>query len=84
MQRKIIDILPWQPGHQLRDIVDIMHETSSNVFESKRKAMSEEGDSSGEDQKKDILGILSQSSSLAASHLYLTFGLDSEGEFQVV
>ncbi|TEB30223.1 cytochrome P450 [Coprinellus micaceus] len=63
LQRKIIDILPWKLGHQLRDIVDMMHETSSNVFESKRKAMSEEGDSSGEDQKKDILGILMRENS---------------------
>jgi hypothetical protein len=83
LQRKIIDILPWKLGHQLRDIVDMMHETSSNVFESKRKAMSEEGDSSGEDQKKDILGILSQLSLPIASCPCPTLPLCSEGKFEV-
>jgi hypothetical protein len=60
LQRKVLDAVPWKAAHQLRDIADVMHETSANMFEAKRKAMAEEGDSTGEEQKKDIIGTLSE------------------------
>ncbi|KAJ3523183.1 hypothetical protein NMY22_g11557 [Coprinellus aureogranulatus] len=56
LQRKVLDLIPWKAAHQMRDVVDIMHETSVNIFEIKRRALSEEG--SDEEQKKSIIGTL--------------------------
>ncbi|KAJ3523182.1 hypothetical protein NMY22_g11558 [Coprinellus aureogranulatus] len=58
LQRKVVDILPWKAGRQMRDIVDTMHKTSVNIFEGKRKALSQEGDSADQERKKDIISIL--------------------------
>ena len=60
LQRKVLDAVPWKAAHQVRDIVDVMHETSVSIYEAKRKAMAEEGDSTGEEQGKDIMGTLSE------------------------
>ena len=42
----------------MRDIVDVLHDTSVEIFETKKKAL-EEGDEAQIGQGKDILSILS-------------------------
>ncbi|KAF8807052.1 cytochrome P450 [Phlegmacium glaucopus] len=59
-RRFIMDILPWKSLHELRDIVDVLHNTSVEIFEAKKKAL-EEGDEAVARQigyGKDIMSIL--------------------------
>lgn len=59
----MINILPWKALHKLRDITDIMHNTSVEIIEGKKKAL-EQGDeavSRQVGQGKDIISILSSS-----------------------
>uniref|UniRef100_A0A8H7XZX2 Eukaryotic translation initiation factor 1A n=3 Tax=Agaricales TaxID=5338 RepID=A0A8H7XZX2_PSICU len=60
LRRAILNWLPFKTLHQLRDIVDTMHETSVKILDSKKKALME-GDEAVERQVgrgKDILSIL--------------------------
>jgi cytochrome P450 len=59
-QRWVIGLLPWKTLHQLRDIVDILHNTSVEIFESKKRALAEgdEAVAAQIGQGKDILSIL--------------------------
>ena len=55
-----MDLLPWKNLHDIRDIVDILHNTSVEIFEAKKKAL-EEGDEAVTQQigrGKDIISIL--------------------------
>ncbi|TFK40020.1 cytochrome P450 [Crucibulum laeve] len=59
-QRWVIDMLPWKTIHELRDIVDLIHNTSLEIFKSKKRAL-EEGDEVLQKQVaqgKDIMSIL--------------------------
>ncbi|KAF8805234.1 cytochrome P450 [Phlegmacium glaucopus] len=59
-RRFIMDIFPWKNVHELRDIVDVLHNTSVQIFEEKKKAL-EEGDEAVTQQigqGKDIMSIL--------------------------
>jgi hypothetical protein len=61
-RRWIVNTLPWKDAHQLRDIVDILHNTSVEIFESKKKALAD-GDEAVASQigrGKDIMSILSR------------------------
>ncbi|KAF9002246.1 cytochrome P450 [Cyathus striatus] len=58
--RRIVDIVPSSTVQQMKDIIDVMYNTSVEILESKRKALSE-GDESVARQiarGKDIMSIL--------------------------
>jgi hypothetical protein len=60
--RFIVNLIPSQPIRELREIVDILHNTSVEILQSKKKAL-EEGDEAVSrqiGQGKDILSILSK------------------------
>lgn len=59
-QRFVVDILPWKNLHEFRDIIDVIHETSVEIIETKRRALAE-GDEVVAKQVgegKDIISIL--------------------------
>ncbi|KAF9466558.1 cytochrome P450 [Collybia nuda] len=67
-RRLIVDVLPWKSLQKLRDIVDIMHNTSTEIFEEKKKAL-EEGNEAVLKQVgrgKDILSILMRANIVAS------------------
>ena len=56
-----MSILPWKNLHEMRDIVDVLTNTSAEIFEEKKKAL-EKGDETVTqqiDEGNDIMGILS-------------------------
>ena len=60
-RRFIVDLMPFKNVRKLRDLVDIMHNTSVEIFESKKRALLE-GDEAVRNQigrGKDIISILS-------------------------
>jgi hypothetical protein len=60
--RFLVDIVPWGSLQKLRDMIDIMHDTSVEIFEAKKKAL-QEGDEAVLKQAgggKDIMSILSK------------------------
>ena len=60
-RRFILDILPWKTLHKLRDMVDVLHNTSVEIFEAKKKAL-DKGDEAFTQhiaKGKDIMSILS-------------------------
>ncbi|KIK05286.1 hypothetical protein K443DRAFT_641813 [Laccaria amethystina LaAM-08-1] len=59
-RRFIIDMLPWKAMHDARDIVDTMHKTSVEIFESKKKALLDGDDVVARQigQGKDIMSML--------------------------
>lgn len=61
-KRWIVDTLPWKTLHDVRDIVDLLDNTSIEIYESKKAAL-EKGDKALEEQisqGKDIMSILSE------------------------
>ncbi|KAF8956301.1 cytochrome P450 [Flammula alnicola] len=59
-RRFFVDILPWKNLREVRDIVDVLYNTSVEIFESKKKALAE-GDEALANQiglGKDIMSIL--------------------------
>lgn len=74
LRRLMVNVLPWKSLRKLRDIIDIMHNTSTEIFDAKKKAL-EEGNEAVSKQVgrgKDILSILSaRKSSLVASTLMI-------------
>ncbi|EGO03012.1 hypothetical protein SERLA73DRAFT_176502 [Serpula lacrymans var. lacrymans S7.3] len=59
-RKRLTDIIPWKPLRELRDIVDIMAQTSTTVFEAKKVAL-QEGDEAvmrQVGQGRDIISIL--------------------------
>ncbi len=59
-RRFIVDLVPWKDVHDVRDIVDVLSKTSTDIFELKKKALAE-GDEALAKQVgrgKDILSIL--------------------------
>jgi len=67
-RRSIIDMLPWKAMHDARDIVDTMHKTSLEIFESEKKALMDGDDVVARQigQGKDIMSMLSTSIRLHA------------------
>ncbi|KAF8150007.1 cytochrome P450 [Crassisporium funariophilum] len=59
-RRAMIDILPFKSLKAIRNIVDILHKTSVEIYESKKKALEkgEEAVSAQIGQGKDIISIL--------------------------
>lgn len=55
-----MDFLPWKNLHKMRDIIDVFHNTSVEIFEAKKKAL--EGDEVVTQhiaQGQDLMSILS-------------------------
>lgn len=68
-RRFIVDLVPWKNLHDLRDISDVIQNTSAEIINSKKRAL-EDGDEAvaGQlSQGKDILSILSKGLSILAS-----------------
>ena len=60
-RRFLVDLLPFKTARRLRDIVDVIHNTSVDILESKKRAL-REGDEAVAMQigrGKDIMSILS-------------------------
>ncbi|KAF8159576.1 cytochrome P450 [Crassisporium funariophilum] len=59
-RRFIVDHLPWRIARELRDIMDVLHNTSVEILESKKKALAEGDDALAKQigQGKDIMSIL--------------------------
>lgn len=56
----MVDLIPWKNVHDVRDIVDVLTKTSTDIYELKKKALAE-GDEALAKQVgrgKDILSIL--------------------------
>jgi len=61
LRRFVVDTLPWKSLHELRDLSNVLYETSVEILESKKAAL-EAGDEAVRQQVgegKDILSILS-------------------------
>jgi len=60
-RRFIINWLPWKYLHNVRDIIDMMYDTSVEIFELKKKALVAGDEASAEQigKGKDIMSILS-------------------------
>jgi len=56
-RRFIVDLLPasWTASCELKNIIDTMHHTSIEIYESKKRALASDNESGG----KDIMSILS-------------------------
>ncbi|PPQ65281.1 hypothetical protein CVT26_000241, partial [Gymnopilus dilepis] len=73
-RRWLVNIVPWKTLHHLRDICDIVHNTSVEIFESKKRALAS-GDKALEaqiGQGKDILSILMRANMTASAGDSLT------------
>ena len=55
-------LLPWKPVQDLRVIVNVIHDTSIEIFKSKKKALAEGNEAVRQQmaQGKDIMSILSE------------------------
>ena len=60
-QRAVVDLIPWKKLHELRDMTDVMHNTSLEIFEATKQAM-ESGDTAGRSTRigagKGIMSVL--------------------------
>ncbi|KAJ2922914.1 hypothetical protein H1R20_g14188, partial [Candolleomyces eurysporus] len=75
-QRFIINLLPWKDLHNMRDIVDTMHNTSTEIIQAKKRALLA-GDDAFESEVgrgKDIISILLKANMAAAEEDRLTEG----------
>ncbi|KAF9482535.1 cytochrome P450 [Pholiota conissans] len=73
-RRWVVNILPWRTVHEIRDIVDTLHDTSVEIFESKKKALTD-GDEVVAMQigrGKDIMSILMKANMCAIKEESLT------------
>jgi hypothetical protein len=64
-RRFIVDLLPFKNANRMRDILDVMHETSVEILEAKERAL-KEGDEAVVQQigrGQDIISILSMCNS---------------------
>lgn len=60
-RRKIVNLIPWPRLHHARDMIDLMHDTSVEIYEGKKKAFRDGDEAAAKqvDLGKDIMGILS-------------------------
>jgi ATP-dependent Zn protease len=52
---------PWKAVHTVRDMVDLMHDTSVQILEEKKRALAEGGEEAMKEltaQGKDIMSVL--------------------------
>jgi len=73
-RRFVVDAFPWKDLHELRDHVDVLHQTSVEIIESKRAALAAGDEALREQvgQGKDILSILRKSTLLLETLSNLT------------
>ncbi|KAF8896618.1 cytochrome P450 [Infundibulicybe gibba] len=67
-RRFVVNLLPWKVLHELREMIDVIHDTSTEILESKKRALAE-GDEAVAQQigrGKDIISILIKANSEAA------------------
>ncbi|TFK40021.1 cytochrome P450 [Crucibulum laeve] len=59
-QRWVVDMIPWKAVHDLRDILDVMDSTSSEILTTKQKALEEGGEALSQQVAggKDLMSIL--------------------------
>ncbi|KAH6909246.1 cytochrome P450 [Coprinopsis sp. MPI-PUGE-AT-0042] len=58
--RKIVDTFGWDSVHKFRDLIDVMHQTSIDIFEAKKREL-KEGEEATANQigrGKDLLSVL--------------------------
>ncbi|KAF5339400.1 hypothetical protein D9611_009907 [Ephemerocybe angulata] len=67
-QRAVVDFLPWKALHEVRDMVDVMHSTSVEIFEKTKQAIKEGGIAASErvGGGKDIMSVLVKANMLAS------------------
>lgn len=53
-QRTILDTLPWKEMHIIRDMVDVMTNTSLEIYEATKRELAENGGLG----RKDIMSVL--------------------------
>ena len=60
-RRLVLNLLPWKNLHDMRDIVDVLTNTSIEIFEEKKKALEKEDTTVTQqiEEGSDIMGILS-------------------------
>ncbi|TFK25118.1 cytochrome P450 [Coprinopsis marcescibilis] len=69
-RRFLVNIFPWRTLHELRDIVDVMHDTSVSVYREKMKVLQQGGPDALREQigeGKDILSTLLKANMLATT-----------------
>ncbi|KAF5316586.1 hypothetical protein D9619_006513 [Psilocybe cf. subviscida] len=54
-RRFVVDMLPWKNLHEIRDVFDVMYETSKEILDAKKRALRDEGSST---EGNDIMSIL--------------------------
>lgn len=59
-RRWVVDMLPWKKLHVLRDMVDVMHNTSKEIIQEKKRTLEASGDTILEqvEDAKDVISIL--------------------------
>ena len=64
-QRKVVDLLPWKKLHQIRDMVDILHRSSLEIFEATKRSLKEghRGVDGSIGEGKDIMSVLGKTPS---------------------
>jgi hypothetical protein len=64
--RTVINVLPWNRLHKLRDIVDTMYDTSFELFNEKKQALVND-EASFKNKHKDLMSVLSSYLRLACT-----------------
>ncbi|KAJ2919662.1 hypothetical protein MD484_g664, partial [Candolleomyces efflorescens] len=66
-RRAIVNLLPWKKLHELRDMVDVMHNTSVEIFESTKRSL-EAGEhlSNRIGKGKDVMSLLLKANNAAS------------------
>ncbi|KAJ2915637.1 hypothetical protein MD484_g4757, partial [Candolleomyces efflorescens] len=58
-RRAVVNLIPWGQLHRARDMVDVMHDTSVEIFEKTKQSLKEGGElSSRHGRGKDIMSVL--------------------------
>lgn len=60
-RRFVVNLLPWEDLHHIRDMVDYMHRTAEEIYESKKRAfeMGDEVVSQQIGRGNDLISVLS-------------------------
>lgn len=59
-QRTVVNLLPWKKLHQIRDMVDVLHHNSVEIFEATKRSVKEGyRDTDGRiGEGRDIMSVL--------------------------
>lgn len=58
-RRSVVELIPWKAVQDFIEVVDVIYNSSMEIFESKKKALAGGDDASGRmAQGKDIMSIL--------------------------